>query len=101
MLCEYDAAKAARGGQMTAKTIHLAGTRAWAHTNNRSPDCLGFVSKCPNCKDARFQQGYGFRALVTFLVSNQPIEAYCAACNEFWPISASDRAELAWLLLTD
>jgi len=49
----------------------------------------------------RFQQIYGFRALVTFLVQNQPIEAYCALCEEFWPITANELAELAWLLLTD
>jgi hypothetical protein len=44
---------------------------------------------------------YGFRTLVRILVDDQPIEAYCAACNEFWPISANERARLAWLLLTD
>jgi hypothetical protein len=59
------------------------------------------MSTCPTCKDVRCQQFYGFRTLVRFLVDNQPIEAYCAACNEFWPISANERARLAWLLLTD
>jgi len=87
---------------MTAKTIHIpsSGTRARSHNANRLPESVGFVSTCPNCKDARFQRGCSFHTLVTFLVSNQPIEAYCAVCNEFWPISANDRAELAWLLLT-
>jgi hypothetical protein len=87
---------------MTAKTVHVAssGTKTGSHDVNRLPDSLGFVSTCPNCKDARFQPGYSFHGLVTFLVSSQPIEAYCAVCNEFWPISANDRAELAWLLLT-
>jgi hypothetical protein len=49
----------------------------------------------------RPQQNYGFRTVVGFLVSNQPIEAHCAVCNEFWPISANERAELAWMLLTE
>lgn len=88
---------------MTAKIIHLAssGTKGWAHANVRLPDSLGFMSTCPNCKDVRSQQIYGLRALIRFLVDNQPIEAYCAVCNEFWPISANERAELAWLLVTD
>ena len=88
---------------MTAKIIHLAssGTNAWTYTDIRLPDSLRFMSTCPSCKDVRFQQIYGFRSLVTFLVQNQPIEAYCALCEEFWPITANERAELAWLLLTD
>jgi hypothetical protein len=49
----------------------------------------------------RSQQSYAFRALVGFLVSNQPIEAYCAVCNEFWAISPNERADLAWILLTE
>jgi hypothetical protein len=72
-----------------------------SHTDIRLPDSLGFMSTCPTCKDVRCQQTYGFRTLVRFLVDNQPIEAYCAACNKFWPIRSSERAELAWLLLTD
>ena len=88
---------------MTAKIIHLAtsGTKGWAYTDIRLPDSLGFMSTCPNCKDVRSQQIYGFRTLVRFLVDNQPIEAYCAVCKEFWPITANERAELAWLLVTD
>ena len=87
---------------MTDKKIPLAssGMRAWAHTDNFS-DSLRFWSTCPNCKDARAQLDHGFRTLVTFLVHNQPIEAYCAVCNEFWRINANERAELAWRLLTD
>ena len=88
---------------MTAKPIHLArsDTKAWAHTNDRMPDSVGFVSMCPNCKDTRFQRGYSFRTLVTFLVSDQPVEAYCPVCNVFWPINANERSALAWMLLTD
>jgi len=88
---------------MTKRMTHLAspGAKAWAHTDYPLSDSLRFMSTCPTCKDVRFQQGYGFRALVRFLVDNQPIEAYCAACNESWPITADERAELAWLLLTN
>ena len=88
---------------MTAKIIHLAssGTKACAHTDIRLPGSLGFMSTCPNCKDVRSLQIYGFRTLVSSLVDNQPIEAHCAVCNEFWPITANERAELAWMLLTE
>jgi len=88
---------------MTPKIIHLAGsgTEAWAYSDVRLPDSLGFMSTCPNCNDARAQQIYGLRILVRSLVDNQPIEAYCAVCKEFWPITANERAELAWLLLTE
>jgi len=88
---------------MTAKTNHLArsDTKTLAHADNPLPDALHFTATCPACKDVRFQQGYGFRALVRSLVDDQPIEAYCAVCNEHWPVSANERAELAWLLITD
>ena len=88
---------------MTAKIIHLpsSGTKASAYADIRLPDSLGFMSTCPNCKDVRYQQSYAFRTLVRSLVHNQPIEAYCATCDEFWSINANERAELALLLLTD
>jgi len=66
---------------MTAKIIQLAssGTKACAHTDIRLPGSLGFMSTCPNCKDVRSLQIYGFRTLVSSLVDNQPIEAHCAS----------------------
>ena len=87
---------------MTAKINHpeSSGTRPCAH-NHPLLDSLSFVSTCPNCKDVRYQQSYAFRTLVRSLVHNQPIEAYCATCDEFWSINANERAELALLLLTD
>ena len=76
-------------------------SKAWAYTDNLLSDLLRFIATCPGCKDMRFQQGYSFRTLVTLLVSDQPIVAHCAVCNEFWPITANERAELALLLVTD
>jgi hypothetical protein len=29
------------------------------------------------------------------LTGGHPIEAYCTSCDEFWAISAAERAELA------
>jgi len=59
---------------------------------------FSFVSVCPNCKDARAQAGFGGRTLLRLLHHNQPIEAYCVVCDEFWPISVSERAALATAL---
>lgn len=87
---------------MTPKINQLASSgAARTHSENLLRDSLRFMSTCPTCKDVRYQQSYGFRALVRSLVDNQPIEAYCAVCKEFWPISAFERADLAWLLLTE
>ena len=88
---------------MRDKIIHLAssGVKPWAHTGNTLLDSVVFMSTCPNCKVMCPQQNYGFRTLVGCLVSNHPLEAHCAVCNEFWPITANERAELAWMLLTE
>ena len=56
---------------------------------------FSFVSVCPKCKDVRSQSGFGGRTLLRLLQLNQPIEAYCVVCDEFWPISVSERAALA------
>jgi hypothetical protein len=56
---------------------------------------FSFVSVCPRCKDVRSQGGFGRRTLLRLLEHNQPIEAYCVFCDEFWPISFSERAALA------
>jgi hypothetical protein len=55
---------------------------------------LSFVSVCPKCKDVRRQEGFGSRTLFRLLRHKQPIEAYCVVCDEFWPISISERAAL-------
>jgi hypothetical protein len=56
---------------------------------------FSFVSMCPRCKDVRSQGGFGRRTLLRLLQRNLPIEAYCVFCDEFWPISFSERAALA------
>lgn len=56
---------------------------------------FSFASVCPKCKDIRRQGGFGSRTLLRLLKHNQPIEAYCVVCEEFWPISISERAALA------
>jgi len=56
---------------------------------------FSFVSVCLKCKGVRSQSGFGGRTLFRLLHHNRPIEAYCVVCDEFWPISVSERAALA------
>ena len=62
-------------------------------------DSFRFLSPCPKCKDVRSQGGFGSRTLLRLLIRNQPIEAYCVVCDEFWEIRASERATLAQRLI--
>jgi len=58
-------------------------------------DSFLFVSTCPRCQDVRSQGGFGSHTLLRLLSRELPIEAYCVACDDFWEISPSERAELA------
>jgi hypothetical protein len=52
----------------------------------------------PQVQERAFSGGirrFGGLILIRLLQHNQPIEAYCAVCDEFWPISVSERAALA------
>jgi hypothetical protein len=54
-----------------------------------------FASMCPKCGELRPQRGYTRIALLGFLTAAYKIEAYCVTCDEFWPISASERDVLS------
>ena len=87
---------------MTAQIIHL---RSDDNIDLSRPErteadigmlaLVRFMSACPKCKDLRSQEGFGSRTLLRLLTGRQPIEAYCVVCDEFWPISDSERAALA------
>ena len=62
-------------------------------------DSFRFLALCPKCKDVRSQGGFGSRTLLRLLTRDQPIEAYCVVCDEFWEIGASERAQLAQRLI--
>jgi len=49
-----------------------------------------FVATCPKCRRQVLQHGYSRVLLFAFLDLEHPIEAYCAPCDEFWPISAEE-----------
>jgi hypothetical protein len=53
-----------------------------------------FVSTCPTCAQVRPQPGYDHNSLLRLLGGGYPVEAYCSMCDEFWSISAKERATL-------
>jgi hypothetical protein len=54
-----------------------------------------FVSECPNCLNDRLLSGYSPEELGQLLAAGAEIEAYCASCDERWPISVEERADIA------
>ena len=55
---------------------------------------FGFRSMCPKCAEMRPQRGYDRNSLLRLLNGGYPVEAYCVACEEYWPISVKERAAL-------
>jgi hypothetical protein len=53
-----------------------------------------FVSMCPACGQMRPQPGYDHNSLLRLLRGGYPVEAYCSMCDDFWSISAKERATL-------
>ena len=53
-----------------------------------------FVSMCPTCAQMRPQPGYDRNSLLRLLGGGYPVEAYCSTCDQFWSISANERAGL-------
>jgi hypothetical protein len=90
---------------MTARITHLNGEDS-PHPPGTATlemdllfDSVPFLSTCPKCRDLRAQEGFGKRSVVRLLSRNLPIEAYCVVCDDFWEISAHERAELATRLI--
>lgn len=55
---------------------------------------ISFVSACPRCGRER-AQWYSQIALAVSFRRSQPVEGYCAPCQEFWQLSAPERNDLA------
>lgn len=53
-----------------------------------------FRSMCPKCAKIQPQSGYDRNSLLRLLNGGYPVEAYCAACDEYWPISFKERVAL-------
>jgi hypothetical protein len=54
-----------------------------------------FTSECPKCGRDRVLTGYARAELVELLGSGAEIEGYCSSCDQRWPISTDERADLA------
>jgi hypothetical protein len=55
---------------------------------------ISFMSPCPKCTQVRLQRGYDRNSLLRLFDRGYPVEAYCETCDEFWSISAKERAAL-------
>lgn len=54
-----------------------------------------FYSECPKCQHDRVQVAYTGGELTLLLRNGADIEAYCSSCDQYWPISTEERADLA------
>lgn len=59
-----------------------------------TPKPVGFRSMCPKCAEMRPQRGFDRNSLLRLLNRGYPVEAYCVACDEYWPISIKERVAL-------
>ena len=55
---------------------------------------IPFMSSCPKCAQVRLQRGYDRATLLRLFNQGYPVEAYCETCDEFWSVSAKERAAL-------
>jgi hypothetical protein len=69
---------------------HSAKEQLARHNPMNEP--IPFMSRCPGCGQRRLQDGYTRRVLLRLLNTHARIEGYCVTCDEFWPISALERA---------
>jgi Zn-finger nucleic acid-binding protein len=59
-----------------------------------TPARVPFLSQCPKCKHSQ-AQWYNRGALLRLLNGDHPVEGHCVTCDEYWIISADERAGLA------
>ena len=57
-------------------------------------DSLSFSSECPHCQQERLLSGFSREELLQLLRSGAEIEAYCSNCDQAWPISVEERADI-------
>jgi hypothetical protein len=65
------------------------------YVSDSDSKAVPFLAICPKCKFRQPQHRYNRAALLRLLNHDDPIEAYCPECDEFWPISVHERARLA------
>jgi hypothetical protein len=70
-----------------------------AEVDARMHEAVPFLATCPKCKHRRPQDGYMRGELLKLLSDGQPVEAYCATCDDFWSISPHECSRLATALM--
>jgi hypothetical protein len=70
-----------------------------ATSDGRKREMIQFMSTCPRCGQLRSQRKYDRDSLLRLLEGGHPVEAYCEACDDFWPINVKERAGLAIVVL--
>ena len=70
-----------------------------AQADARMHEAIPFLATCPKCKHRRPQDGYMRGELLKLLSDGQPVEAYCATCDDFWSISRQECSRLATALM--
>lgn len=80
------------------KTTASRPTETRPRISNRPTNEILFVATCPQCRKQILQHGYSRVLLFAYLDIEHPIEAYCAACDEFWCISAEERRAIVGAL---
>ena len=73
------------------KTPPTTRMNAKEHTGGSN---VPFESMCPSCAQMQPQRGFDRNSLLRLLSSGYSLDAYCATCDEFWSISAKERAAL-------
>jgi redox-regulated HSP33 family molecular chaperone len=59
------------------------------------PDSPAFSAECPHCHQERLLSGFAREELLQLLRAGAEIEAYCSSCDQAWPLSGEERADLA------
>ena len=74
------------------KTIAHGITAARENTTNKlAHNSVLFTATCPKCKQQVLQHGYSRVVLFAFLDMLHPIDAYCPACDQLWPLNVEER----------
>jgi hypothetical protein len=75
---------------VTLSTTHIHRAR-WMRTEEPVQESMRFTAVCPRCRRQQPQQGFSRAALLRLLDDDLDIQAYCAPCRNFWPISDEER----------
>jgi hypothetical protein len=86
------------GSEMKTTANHPTEARAGISNRPTQKNVL-FVATCPRCRQQVLQHGYSRVVLFAYLDVEHEIDAYCAACDEFWSISAEERRGIVGALL--